>query len=169
MALSTVVFVGETRKWLPELVEMAKKLKVSSGFTPGADLGPMISAEVSISFRRKKKKKKKERWQLTKNIVVYQARKRAEDLIQSGVDQGAKLLLDGRGVVVPGFEKGNFLGPTILDRVTPSMKCYTEEIFGPVLICLEVNTLDEAIELINKNPYGNGLYSLFFSMSLSPF
>ena len=129
MALSTVVFVGETKKWLPELVEMAKKLKVHQGFEPHADLGPMISPE---------------------------AKRRAEDLIQTGVDQGAKLILDGRGVRVPGFEKGNFLGPTILTGVTPSMKCYTEEIFGPVLVCLEVDTLDQALEMISKNPYGNG-------------
>ena len=139
MALSTVVFVGETKKWLPELVDMAKKLKVHSGFEPGTDLGPMISPE---------------------------AKKRAEDLIQSGVEQGAKLLLDGRGVRVPGFEKGNFLGPTILTEVTPKMTCYTEEIFGPALVCLNVDTLDEAIALINKNPYGNGLcLTLFFILS----
>ena len=129
MALSTVVFVGESRKWLPELVERAKKLKVTSGFEADADLGPMISPE---------------------------AKKRCEDLIQSGVDEGANLLLDGRGLTVKGFEKGNFVGPTILSNATPDMKCYREEIFGPVLVCLEAETLDDAIALINKNPYGNG-------------
>jgi malonate-semialdehyde dehydrogenase (acetylating)/methylmalonate-semialdehyde dehydrogenase len=129
MALSTVVLVGEARKWLPELVERASKLVVAEGFQPNADLGPMISP---------------------------QALKRAEDLIQSGVDEGAELLLDGRGYRPKGFENGNFLAPTILSKVTPSMKCYKEEIFGPVLVCLEAETLDDAIELINKNPYGNG-------------
>ncbi|KAI9348577.1 Aldehyde/histidinol dehydrogenase [Obelidium mucronatum] len=129
MALSTVVFVGEAKQWLPELVERAKALKVTSGFDESADLGPMISPE---------------------------ALKRAEDLIQSGVNEGAQLLLDGRGIKVAGFEKGNFLGPTILSGVKTHMKCYTEEIFGPVLVCMEADTLDEAIELVNANPYGNG-------------
>lgn len=82
--------------------------------------------------------------------------KRAEDLVQSGVDEGATLLLDGRGFKPKNFEKGNFLGPTILSNVTPGMKCYREEIFGPVLVCLEAETLDDAIEMINNNPYGNG-------------
>jgi malonate-semialdehyde dehydrogenase (acetylating)/methylmalonate-semialdehyde dehydrogenase len=129
MALSTAVFVGEAKNWIPELVEKAKKLKVSSGFEPGVDIGPLISKE---------------------------AKQRVEKLIQSGVEQGAELLLDGRGIKVPKYEKGNFLGPTILSKVTPSMDCYKEEIFGPVLVCLSVDTLDQAIELINSNPYGNG-------------
>ncbi|XP_059486144.1 probable methylmalonate-semialdehyde dehydrogenase [acylating], mitochondrial [Neocloeon triangulifer] len=129
MALSTAVFVGEANKWLPELIERAQKLKVNAGHVPGTDVGPVISP---------------------------QSKKRICDLIQSGVDQGAKLILDGRNLVVPGYDKGNFVGPTILTDVTPSMKCYTEEIFGPVLVCLSADTLDDAIQLINKNPYGNG-------------
>lgn len=129
MALSTAVFVGEARNWIPELVEKAKKLRVNAGHEPNADLGPLISPE---------------------------AKQRVCDLVQSGVDQGAKLLLDGRNVKVPGYEKGNFVGPTILHYVKPEMKCYTEEIFGPVLISMEVDTLDDAIKVINANPYGNG-------------
>lgn len=129
MALSTVVLVGETKKWLPELVERAKALKVSEGFQEGADLGPMITP---------------------------QALKRAEDLIQSGVDEGATLVLDGRGYRPKAYPNGNFLAPTILTNVKPHMRCYKEEIFGPVLICLEADTLDDAIQLINNNPYGNG-------------
>lgn len=129
MALSTAVFVGEAKNWIPELVERAKKLNVNAGHVPGADLGPVISPE---------------------------AKKRICDLVESGVKEGAKLILDGRGVKVPGFEKGNFVGPTILTDVTPKMKCYTEEIFGPVLLTLNVDTMDEAISLINANPYGNG-------------
>lgn len=82
--------------------------------------------------------------------------KRAEDLIQSAVDEGAQVVLDGRGYKPPGFEKGNFLAPTIITGVKTHMKCYKEEIFGPVLVCLEADTLDEAIEIINNNPYGNG-------------
>ncbi|CAG2166277.1 unnamed protein product, partial [Oppiella nova] len=73
-----------------------------------------------------------------------------------GVKEGAKLVLDGRDLKVNGFESGNFVGPTILTDVRPNMKCYKEEIFGPVLVILSVDTLDEAIEIINANPYGNG-------------
>uniref|UniRef100_A0A7R9K0S9 Probable methylmalonate-semialdehyde/malonate-semialdehyde dehydrogenase [acylating], mitochondrial n=1 Tax=Timema genevievae TaxID=629358 RepID=A0A7R9K0S9_TIMGE len=129
MALSTAVFVGDAQSWLPDLVDRARKLKVNAGHIPGTDLGPVISP---------------------------QSKQRILDLVQSGIDEGAKCLLDGRVITVPGFERGNFVGPTILSDVTPSMKCYKEEIFGPVLVVLNVDTLDEAIALINKNPYGNG-------------
>jgi len=129
MALSAAVFVGESRKWIPELVEKTRKLRVGNGFDPKSDLGPVISSV---------------------------AKKRIEELIESGVREGAKLELDGRGVTVEGFAKGNWVAPTILSGVKPHMKCYTEEIFGPVLVCLEAETLDDAINLINTNPYGNG-------------
>ncbi|XP_071800445.1 probable methylmalonate-semialdehyde/malonate-semialdehyde dehydrogenase [acylating], mitochondrial [Asterias amurensis] len=129
MALSTAVFVGEAKEWIPDLVERAKNLKVNAGDQPGTDLGPVISPA---------------------------AKDRILDLVQSGVDEGATLLLDGRKVTVPGYEKGNFVGPTLLSDVETSMKCYKEEIFGPVLLVLTVDTIDEAIELINKNIYGNG-------------
>jgi len=129
MALSAAVFVGEAKNWIPDIAAKAAKLKVTEGTQPGADLGPVISP---------------------------QAKEKIHNLIQSGVDQGARLVLDGRNVKVPGYEKGNFVGPTILAGVKPNMKAYTEEIFGPVLVCLEVDTLDDAIKLINENPYGNG-------------
>jgi len=129
MALTTAVFVGEAQTWLPDLVDRARKLKVNAGHEPDADLGPVISP---------------------------QSKARICSLVESGVQDGAKLLLDGRNVVVPGYEKGNFVGPTILTDVQPTMKCYTEEIFGPVLVTLSVDTLDDAINLINSNPYGNG-------------
>ncbi|KAJ1959276.1 hypothetical protein IWQ62_004678 [Dispira parvispora] len=130
MALSTVVFVGESKQWQDEIVKRAQELQVGSGFDPKTDVGPVISP---------------------------QALDRIHSLIQSGVDEGAELLLDGRQVsVAAGLEKGNFVGPTILTNVKPHMKCYQEEIFGPVLVCLQVDTLDEAIELINRNRYGNG-------------
>ncbi|KAG0028059.1 Methylmalonate-semialdehyde dehydrogenase [acylating] mitochondrial [Podila clonocystis] len=129
MALSTVVFVGKAKEWLPELVERAQKLKVSSGFEADADLGPLISPE---------------------------SLQRVERLIASGVKEGADLILDGRGLKVQKYEKGNFIGPSILTNVTTDMECYREEIFGPVLVCLNADTLDEAIEIINKNQYGNG-------------
>jgi malonate-semialdehyde dehydrogenase (acetylating)/methylmalonate-semialdehyde dehydrogenase len=80
-----------------------------------------------------------------------------EGLIQKGIDEGAELLLDGRGVKVPGYENGNFVGPTVFAGVTPDMTIYREEIFGPVLCIVAVDTLDEAIDFINANPNGNGV------------
>jgi len=107
MAISTAIFVGESQKWISEIVEKARTLKVSSGFEKGTDIGPLISPA---------------------------AKERVERLIQTGVQQGAKLVLDGRSIKVPGYEKGNFVGPTILTEVTPNMECYKEEIFGACFI-----------------------------------
>lgn len=129
MALSTVVTVGETREWLPEMAERAKALNVNGGFEEGADVGPVIGPE---------------------------SQKRIEDLIASAEEEGATILLDGRGYKPEKYPNGNFIGPTIITGVKPHMKCYTQEIFGPVLVCLESETLDDAISLINKNEYGNG-------------
>ncbi|KAM0511338.1 hypothetical protein ACHAPE_010004 [Trichoderma viride] len=129
MALSTLVMVGETKEWLPELAERAKALKVDGGFEDGADLGPVISP---------------------------QSKERIEGLIASAEKEGAKILLDGRGFAPSKYPNGNFIAPTIITDVTTDMTCYKQEIFGPVLVCLNVETLDEAIELINKNEYGNG-------------
>jgi malonate-semialdehyde dehydrogenase (acetylating)/methylmalonate-semialdehyde dehydrogenase len=90
-------------------------------------------------------------------LISPDALKRAESIIESSVNQGAKLFMDGRKPSVPVANAGgNFLGPTILADVTPHNIAYTEEIFGPVLVTLCVDTLDEAIALINANPYGNG-------------
>jgi malonate-semialdehyde dehydrogenase (acetylating)/methylmalonate-semialdehyde dehydrogenase len=129
MATSVTVLVGEAQKWIPDIVAKAKTLKVSVGTEKGADLGPVVS----------------------KN-----AKNRVLGLIEDGVNEGAKLELDGRGIKVAGYEKGNFIGPTIFSGVKPDMKIYTTEIFGPVMTVLGVNTLDEAIALINANPMGNG-------------
>ncbi|XP_057787987.1 methylmalonate-semialdehyde dehydrogenase [acylating], mitochondrial isoform X1 [Salvia miltiorrhiza] len=129
MALSTVVFVGDSKFWEEKIVERAKALKVSAGTDPEADLGPVISK---------------------------QAKERVCRLVQSGVESGARLLLDGRNIKVPGYEQGNFVGPTVLADVTADMECYKEEIFGPVLICMQANSLDEAINIVNRNKYGNG-------------
>ncbi|KAK1276894.1 hypothetical protein QJS04_geneDACA005749 [Acorus gramineus] len=129
MALSTVVFVGDSKPWVDELIEHAKALKVSAGVEPGADLGPVISRE---------------------------AKERICRLIQSGLESGARLVLDGRNIVVPGYEDGNFVGPTIIADVKNSMECYEEEIFGPVLLCMQADSLDEAIKIVNQNKYGNG-------------
>jgi malonate-semialdehyde dehydrogenase (acetylating) / methylmalonate-semialdehyde dehydrogenase len=129
MATSVTVLVGEAQKWIPDIVSKAKTLKVSAGTEKGADLGPVVSKNA-------------------KNRVV--------GLIDDGVKEGAKLELDGRSIKVAGYEKGNFVGPTIFSAVKPDMKIYTTEIFGPVMVIVAVNTLDEAIALINDNPMGNG-------------
>ena len=129
MAASTAVLVGEARSWIPDLVAKAKTLKVNAGTEPGTDVGPVISCA---------------------------ARERIEALIASGVEQGATLELDGRNPQVPGFEQGNFVGPTIFSGVKPGMRIYDEEIFGPVLVILEAESLDEAIAIVNANPNGNG-------------
>ncbi len=89
-------------------------------------------------------------------LVTRIHRDNVRGYIDAGVDAGATLVVDGRGVIVPGFEGGFFLGPSLFDHVTPEMTIYTDEIFGPVLVVLRVETLNEAIELVNRNPYGNG-------------
>ena len=129
MATSVAVLVGEANRWIPDIVAKAKTLKVNVGTEKGVDLGPVISR---------------------------QAKERIEGLIAQGVKEGAKLELDGRNTKVAGFESGNFISPTIFSGVKPGHKVYTEEIFGPVLVLVSVDTLDEAIDLVNKNPFGNG-------------
>lgn len=129
MALPVVMLVGEAQQWLPDLIAKAKTLKISGGNEPGTDVGPVISCN---------------------------ALSRIEGLIERGIADGAKLELDGRKPSVPGYEKGNFVGPTIFSGVKPGMSVYDTEIFGPVLCVVEAATLDEAIEFINANPNGNG-------------
>ncbi len=129
MAVSAVVLVGAARDWIPDLVAKARRLKVDAGFLPGADLGPLISCA---------------------------ARDRVVGLIEQGMADGAVLELDGRNPTVPGYERGNFVGPTIFSRVQPGMSIYREEVFGPVLVILDAATLDDAIALVNANPNGNG-------------
>ncbi|WP_047249920.1 CoA-acylating methylmalonate-semialdehyde dehydrogenase [Chromobacterium subtsugae] len=128
MALTVAVLVGEAQSWIPELAAKARGLKVGAG-KDNLDLGPLISRA---------------------------ARERVEGLIAKGVEQGAKLELDGRGVQVAGFERGNFVGPTIFSGVKPGMAIYDQEVFGPVLSLVAADTLDEAIAIINANPNGNG-------------
>jgi malonate-semialdehyde dehydrogenase (acetylating)/methylmalonate-semialdehyde dehydrogenase len=129
MALSTLICVGSTKEWIQDIVEQAKSLKVGPGLSPDVDLGPLISV---------------------------QSKNRVESIISQAVEQGATLRLDGRGLTVPGYPNGNFVGPTVLSNVKPGNICYEEEIFGPALVCLEAETLDDAMSLINNNPYGNG-------------
>ncbi len=88
-------------------------------------------------------------------VITLQSRERIAGLIQKGVDEGARILVEGRDAVVPGYERGNFLRPTILDGVPRDGEVFRTEIFGPVLGLMHVDTLDEAIELINSHRYGN--------------
>ncbi len=129
MALSVVILVGESQKWIPDLVAKAKTLKVSGGTEKGTDVGPVISCA---------------------------ARDRVVSLIERGIADGATLELDGRNPSVPGYEQGNFVGPTVFSGVKPGMSIYDQEIFGPVLCLAAADTLDDAIEFINANPNGNG-------------
>jgi malonate-semialdehyde dehydrogenase (acetylating) / methylmalonate-semialdehyde dehydrogenase len=129
MATSVTVLVGEARQWIPDIVAKAKTLRVNAGTEKGADLGPVVS----------------------KN-----AKQRILGLVEDGIKEGAKLELDGRAIKVPGYEQGNFIGPTIFSGVTPEMRIYTTEIFGPVMVIVAVNSLSEAITLVNNNPFGNG-------------
>ena len=89
-------------------------------------------------------------------MISKDALARAVRLIDSAEKEGAKIVLDGRGCTVEGHPNGNWLGPTIITDVKPNMQCYTEEIFAPALIVLQVETLEDAIKMINNNPYGNG-------------
>ena len=118
MALSVAVLVGEARQWIPELVEKAKTLKVSGGTEAGTDVGPLVSCA---------------------------ALERVNGLIDRGVAEGAKLELDGRKPTVQGYEKGNFVGPTIFSGVKPGMSVYDQEIFGPVLCIAGADDIDQAI------------------------
>ena len=77
-------------------------------------------------------------------------------MISEGIEAGAECLLDGRDYKVPGFPNGNWVGPTLFTNVSRDMSIYQEEIFGPVLLVIEAETLEEAIQIINENPYGNG-------------
>ena len=89
-------------------------------------------------------------------VVSAEHQQFIKNWITKGVEEGAKLVLDGRGTVVPGFEGGHFVGPTIFSGVKPGMTIYDQEIFGPVLCVAGAADIDEAIELINSNPNGNG-------------
>lgn len=128
MALSVVVAVGEAQQWIPELIEKAKALKVSGGFEDNVEVGPLISPE---------------------------ARERVRTLTKSAEAEGGRILLDGTDYMPSDYPHGNFVGPSIVEA-GPGMKAYDEEIFGPTLVVVKANTLDEAVSYINKNKYGNG-------------
>jgi malonate-semialdehyde dehydrogenase (acetylating)/methylmalonate-semialdehyde dehydrogenase len=128
LAASVVVTVGDAKEITQKLIALAGSKKTGDGMAPGVDMGPVISAV---------------------------SKERIEKLIQTGIDEGAELLLDGREVRVTGFDEGYFIGPTIQGNVNAESQVYQTEIFGPVLSIVNVNTLEEAIALINDNRYGN--------------
>ena len=131
MAISVAVPVGdETADRLVEkLTPRVRALKIGPPSDPEAEMGPVISAE---------------------------ARERIENLISSGAKEGAEILVDGRGLELQGYEGGFWVGGTLLDRVSPDMTVYKQEIFGPVLSVLRAESYDYAVALINRHQYGNG-------------
>jgi malonate-semialdehyde dehydrogenase (acetylating) / methylmalonate-semialdehyde dehydrogenase len=132
MAISAVVAVGPAGDVLVDKIrERTERLVVGPGQAEGSEMGPLVTAA---------------------------ARERVLGYVDEGEKAGAAVVVDGRQVDVKGADgtDGFFVGPTLLDRVTPDMSVYTDEIFGPVLTVLRVQTLDEAVDLVNDNPYGNG-------------
>ena len=135
MAVSAAVLVGEAAGWLEDLKAAMAAVRPGAWDDDGAAYGPQITRA---------------------------ARDRILDCIERGKAEGARCLLDGSACEVAGFPDGNWVGPTLFAGVTPDMSIYTDEIFGPVLVTSEVETLADAIALVNANPYGNGV-SLFTS------
>jgi malonate-semialdehyde dehydrogenase (acetylating)/methylmalonate-semialdehyde dehydrogenase len=131
MAISVAVAIGDAGdKLVAALAERTAKLKIDDGMAEGAEMGP---------------------------VVTSAAKERIERLIGQGVEQGASLVVDGRGYRVDGCPNGFFVGGTLFDHVTPDMTIYQEEIFGPVLCVVRLPDVGRAVELINANEYGNGV------------
>ena len=129
MGISVRVLVGEAKDWQDDIKAAMEKLKPNYWRNETSAYGPLISP---------------------------QAKQRVEGLISKGIEEGATLLLDGRNCQVEGFENGNFVGPTLFTDVTVNMSVYKTEIFGPVLCLLHAESIEDAIQMINDNPYGNG-------------
>ncbi|QOV34658.1 CoA-acylating methylmalonate-semialdehyde dehydrogenase [Streptomyces ferrugineus] len=130
MAVSVAVAVGDAADGLVEVLQRkAREVKVGPGDAPGTEMGP---------------------------LVTKAAQERVENAVTTATAQGATVVVDGRGLKVEGHEDGFFTGPSLLDHVTTEMDAYKEELFGPVLAIVRVDTLDQAIDVINANPYGNG-------------
>ena len=131
MAISVAVCVGDqiADAMIEKLKPQIKALKIGAGTSCGLDMGPLVTGA---------------------------HRDKVQGYVDAGVAAGAELVVDGRGLSVAGNEKGFFLGGCLFDRVTPEMSIYKEEIFGPVLCVVRVNSLEEAMQLINDHEYGNG-------------
>lgn len=131
MAISVAVLVGETGDALvPRLAERTAALRVGAGTDDGVEMGPVVTAA---------------------------ALQRIHGCIEAGEREGAQLVVDGRGLRVAGCERGFFIGGTLFDHVRPHMSVYQEEIFGPVLCCVRVADLEEAVALVNAHPLANGV------------
>jgi len=131
MAISVAVLVGSAAdKVMPALIERTKTLKIKNGMELDAEMGPIVTAA---------------------------AKTRISGYIQAGINEGAALLVDGRDFQLPEFAAGFWLGGTLFDHVKPHMKIYQEEIFGPVLSCVRLETFSDAVELINAHEFGNGV------------
>src|SRR5699024_9988498 len=131
MAISVAVLVGDVAdKIVPRIAERVRQLKIGNGMNADSEMGPIITPE---------------------------AVQRIENYVQTGVDEGATLVVDGRGRTVNGHEDGFFTGGTLFDNVTSDMRIYQEKIFGPVLACVRVDDFGQAVELINEHTYGNGV------------
>ncbi|MFJ8019316.1 CoA-acylating methylmalonate-semialdehyde dehydrogenase [Streptomyces sp. NPDC096311] len=130
MAVSVAVAVGDAADALLGILERkANEVKVGPGDQPGIEMGP---------------------------LVTKAAQERVENAVTTAHTQGATVVVDGRGLKIEGHEDGFFTGPSLLDHVTTEMDAYKEELFGPVLAIVRAESLDQAIDLINANPYGNG-------------
>jgi malonate-semialdehyde dehydrogenase (acetylating)/methylmalonate-semialdehyde dehydrogenase len=135
MAISVAVLVGDVAdKIMPALIERTRSLKVKNGVELDAEMGPIVTAA---------------------------AHQRISGYIDIGAQEGAKLLVDGRGFqgakAGPGCDQGFWMGGTLFDHVQPSMRIYREEIFGPVLSCVRVTDFGAAVNLINAHEFGNGV------------
>ena len=129
LAAATAIMVGEADKiFIPALAEAASRRVVGYGLNPEVQMGPVITPQDKV---------------------------RIEGLIQQGVDEGAKMLVDGRKAVIPGYEKGNFIRPTILTDVPVDGLIAKTEVFGPVLGIMHVNTVEQGIEILNNGAFGN--------------
>jgi len=131
MAGSVIVTVGSAHdRVIPKLVEETKKLRVGDGLEDGVDVGPVISC---------------------------QSRDRINDWIEKAVQEGAEVLIDGRSPLPDAPEGSSYVGPTLIDRVKPTDSIIENEVFGPVIAIVNVDTLEEAIEMVNASPFGNGV------------
>lgn len=130
MAISIAVAVGNVADALVDrLAPRVAKLKVGPGLDPDSEMGPLVTKEHLAKVK---------------------------SYVDTGVKEGAKLVVDGRGLKLQGYENGYFMGGCLFDNVTPDMKIYKEEIFGPVLGVVRAKSYDEALKLVNDHEYGNG-------------
>ncbi|WP_280310101.1 CoA-acylating methylmalonate-semialdehyde dehydrogenase [Nocardia abscessus] len=132
MAISVAVPVGEETadRLVAKLTERVHKLNIGRSDDPGADYGPLVGQD---------------------------GVNRVNNYVQIGIDEGAELVVDGRGLVVEGAEDGYFVGATLFDKVTPQMRIYREEIFGPVVSVVRAKDYEEGLRLANEHEYGNGV------------